>query len=51
MKLCVTKLDFSEKKFFLPQIEGKWAKIGLFGFFEKFGHKFLLNLFYNENLY
>ena len=48
MKLCVTKLDFSEKKFFLPQIEGKWAKIGLFEFFEKFGHKFLLNLFYNE---
>ena len=42
-------------KYFLPQKLGKWTKIGqkqgFFEFIEKFGHQFLLNLFYNENLY
>ena len=54
MKLCVTESDFLEKKF-LPKNLGKWTKNGpKTGFFEsteRFGHSFLLNLCYSENLY
>ena len=50
----VTEPEFSEKNF-LPQKLGKWIKnepkTGFFSFTEKLGHYFLLNLFYNENLY
>ena len=54
MKLCVTELDFLAKFFFAQKfgkIDPKWAKNGFFGFIERFGHYFLLNLFYDENLY
>ena len=53
MRLCVTEPDFPEKIF--SQKLGKWTKngpkTGIFEFIEKFGHSFLLNLFYNENQY
>ena len=44
--------DFLEKKFLPPKL-GKWnkngPKTGFFEFTEKFSHKFLLDLFSNEN--
>ena len=52
-KLCMTELDF-QKKNFLPKKVGKLTKNGLrkgFEFIEKFGHLFLLNLFYSKSLY
>ena len=48
------RAGFSRKKFFAPKIgkmDQKWAKTWFFEFIEKFCHSFLLNLFYNENLY
>ena len=54
IKLCVTEPDFPEK-LVLSQNLGKWnkngPKTGFFEFIERFGHYFLLNLFYNENVY
>ena len=51
---CAWQPDFFEK-LFLPQKLGRWAKnrpkTGIFEFKEKFGHQFLLNLFYNESFY
>ena len=48
------RAGFSRKIFF-PKKLGKWAKnrpkTGFFKFIGKFGHKFLLNSIYNENLY
>ena len=49
MKLYVTA-GFSGN-FFCPQNWEKWARNRVFEFIKKFGHYFLLNLFYNENLY
>ena len=52
IKLCMTEPDFLEK-FSLHQKVEKWTKNVLktefFEFIEKFGHSFLLNLFFNEN--
>ena len=48
------RVGFSGKKFFTPKIsklDQKWAKRGFCEFIKKFGHQFLLNWFYNENLY
>ena len=54
MKLYATEPDFLEKIFLLQNL-GKWTKngpkTGIFEFIETFGHSFLLNLFYNKNLY
>ena len=47
INLCMTELDFLGK-IFLPQKLGKCASF--LKFIEKFGHYFLLDLFYNENL-
>ena len=48
------RVAFSRKNV-LPQKLGKWIengpKTGFFEFIEKFCHSFLVNLFYNENLY
>ena len=46
------RAGFSVKNFFAPKL-GKYIKNGpktFFEFIEKFGHYFLLNLFYNEYL-
>ena len=52
--LCMTELDFLEKNF-CPNIwenGPKRAKTGIFiEFIDRFGHYFLLNWFYNQNLY
>ena len=52
MKLRVIEPDFLGKKFLPPKL-GKWnkngPKTGFFEFTEKFSHKFLLDLFSNEN--
>ena len=49
------RAGFSGNNFFKPQNLGKWTKNGLktgfSEFIERFGHQFLLNLFYNENLH
>ena len=54
VKLCLTEPDFPEKVFLLQKL-GKWTKnrpkTWLFQFIENFGHYFLLNLFYNEDIY
>ena len=48
------RAGFPGKKI-LPQKLGKWTKngpkTGFFEFIEKLGHLFVLDLFYNENLY
>ena len=52
VKLCmIEQAGFSRKKFFCPQSYQNGPKTGLFEFIEKFGHQFLLNLFYSENFY
>ena len=43
------KARFSGNIFLLKKL-GKWPKIGFLEFIEKFGHEFILNLFYNENI-
>ena len=52
MRLYVTGLDFLGIFFFFftPKIRKNGPKTGFFEFIEKFGHQFLLNLFYNENI-
>ena len=53
MKLYVTKPNFSDN-FFASKIKKlgqNWIKKAFIEFTEKFDHKFLLNLFYDENLY
>ena len=50
MKLCVTA-GFSGKIFLRQKLTKNGPKTGFFEFIEKFGHQFLLNLFYNQNLY
>ena len=49
MKLCRTA-KFS-RKFFCPQKWGMGQKQVFWSLLETFGHQFLLNLVYNENLY
>ena len=52
VKFCVTDQDFLEKYFLLPKIrkmDQKRSKTGFFEFIEKFGHEFLVKLFYKEN--
>ena len=46
----MTELDFLEKKLG-PKNWENGPKTGFFEFTEKFGHYFLMNLFYNGNLY
>ena len=53
-EVVLDRARFFGKIFFAPKI-GKMdqnrSKTGFFEFIEKFGHQFLLNLFYNEKLY
>ena len=49
MTLCVTKPGVFEKIFLLQKL-GNMPKIGFLEFIEKFGHRFSMNLFYNEKL-
>ena len=53
VKQYVTEPDFLEEKILPPEL-GKWTKkwpeTEFFELIEKFGHQFLLDLFYNENL-
>ena len=53
VKLCVTEPGF-QGKFFWPPKMGKLTqngpKTGILQFIGKFGHRFLLDLNYNENL-
>ena len=54
MKLCVIELDFPEKYFCFKNWENEpkmGQKYDFSGFIEKFGHRCLLNLFCNENLF
>ena len=57
LKLCVATPDFSTKKkpkknqTKLGKSTKNGPKTGFFEFKENFCHLFLLNLFYNENLY
>ena len=52
---CARQSCVFHKSFLLTAKFEKWTKsepkTGFFEFFEKFDHKFLLNLSYNENLY
>ena len=45
------RAGFSGKLFLPPLIWENGPTTGFFEFIEKFGHQFLLNLFYNENLH
>ena len=48
---CLLGWGFFGKVFLFPKNCGNGPKIGFFVLKEKFGHKFSLNLFYNESLY
>ena len=50
MKLCMTELDFPEKIFWTKN-QKNGPETGFFEFIEKFGHQYLLKLFYDQNIY